>query len=291
MASFEYASDLGLNLHHVLFATAFAGTGSTGSRRPPAQPLPAALTLSDRPEFVAATEFYRQRFADRDLLHDPELSELKSFLAFGQGAPPPGWIEVFEPVRVPYRESDWLDHDQLNRAWSGEFTERMSPLLPGLLDELQRVFRERLPDGPLRVDTVWVGHFLPAYTTIRPAHVTCSTTHPEMRDWAAVEIVLHEASHPLAGPLRRAIRERIDTSRDGLDQLWHVVLFQLTGETVRRALAGIGVDYRTYADATGLFDRAWPHWRQPVTDAWTGYLDETVDWDEACDRMIAAVAP
>ncbi len=74
MAAIEYVSDLGLNLHHTLFATAFAGVGMTGSRRPPAQPLPAALTLSDRPEFVAATGFYRQRFADRDLLHDPELS-------------------------------------------------------------------------------------------------------------------------------------------------------------------------------------------------------------------------
>ncbi len=287
MAPFDYVSDLGLNLHHVLYAAAFASRGEAAGRAQ-AQRLPAELTLRDRPEFGHAVEYYQQRFQGRDLLRAPELRELKSFLVTGCGAAPPGWQEVFEPVRPRYADTDWPDHDEINRAWSAQVTQRLELLLPDVLDELQRLFRDRLPDnGPLRVDTVWVGHWTPAYTTLGPTHLTCSTTQRESQDWAAVEVVLHEACHSLATPLRRAIRDRVDTSSGRLGDLWHVVLFHQTGETVRRALAGIGVDYRPYLDATGLFDRAWPHWRQPVTDAWAGYLDGAVDWAEACDRLAA----
>jgi hypothetical protein len=291
MTAFEYVSDPGLNLHHVLYASAFANPRAGDAGRPQAQPLPADLVLRDRPEYHRAVEYYRRRFNDRDLVFDSALVKLKTFLVSGHGAVPPDWRDVFDPVQAIYAETDWPAHDETNRAWSGEVAERMSPLLPEVLDELQRVLRVRLPDGPLRVDTVWVGNAVGAYTTLGPAHVTCSTTHPENRGWSAVEIVLHEASHTLAGPLRHAIRDRIGPSRDGFGPLWHAVLFVLTGETVRRALAGIGVDYQPYVDATGLFDRAWPQWRQPIMDAWTGYLDGTVDWTDACDRLVAGVAP
>ncbi|MFC7622108.1 hypothetical protein [Microlunatus sp. GCM10028923] len=285
MASFAYFSDLGLNLHHALYATAFASPESAGS----AQPLPAELAVADRPEFVRAVEFYQQRFPGRDLPFDQELVELKTFLVFGHGTPPAGWQDVFDPVRPLYAETDWPAQDELNRAWSAQVADRLDRL-PEILDELQRRYRCTLPAAEvLRVDTVWVGHRVPAYTTLEPTHLTCSTTNPDSQGWTAVEILLHEASHALANPLRLAIRDRVDTSDRGLGQLWHVVLFHLTGETVRRALAGIGVDYRTYADSTGLFDRAWPQWRGPITQAWAGYLDGTEDWVEACDRLVAGI--
>lgn len=288
MASFEYVSDLGLNLHHVLYAAASAGSDGEAVRRR-AQPLPAELTVSNQPEFARAVGYYRHQFAGADLLSDPELVDLKAFLALGRGATPPGWQEVFHPLRPLYADTDWPAHDELNRAWSAQVAERMDPLLPEIVDELQRLFRDRLPaDGPIRVDTVWVGQRTPAYTTVRPLHLTCSTTDPQSQDWAAVEVVLHEASHGLATPLRHAIRERVDPWQPELRDLWHAALFHLTGEAVRRALAKIGVAYRPYAHATGLFDRAWPYWRTPVAEAWADYLDGTAEWDEACARMIAS---
>ncbi|GAB3747152.1 hypothetical protein [Microlunatus parietis] len=285
MAPFEYVSDLDLNLHHLLYAAAFGGVPG----RARAQSVPGELVLNGRPEFERAVTYYRGRFAERDLLSDPELSALKTLLAFGDGSAPAGWSEVFEPLREPYAETDWPVHDKINKDWSQAVHERLSPLLPDVLNELERVFREPWPEGPIRVDAVWVGYALPAYTTPRPAHISCMTTHPHQRDWLTVEIVLHEASHLLAWPLICALRNRIDPSRKGHGDLWHVVLFLLTGETVRRALASIGVDHQPYLEATGLFDRAWPHFRRPVTEAWTGYLDGTVDWSEACDRLLAAV--
>lgn len=286
MGPFEYVSDLDLNLHHLLYAAAFGG----GPGRARAQALPGEPALSGRPEFARAVTYYRERFADRDLLFDDDLSGLRVALAFGVGAAPAGWADVFEPLREPYAETDWPAHEKINKDWSDALAERWGPLLPEVLTELERVFRQPWPEAPVRVDTVWVGHALPAYTNRRSPHICCMTTHPHQRDWLTVEIVLHEASHLLARPLQLAIRERIDPSQKGLDELWHVVLFVLTGETVRRALAGLGVEHQPYLDATGLFDRAWPQFRRPVTEAWTGYLDGTVDWPAACDSMLAAIA-
>jgi hypothetical protein len=46
--------------------------------------------------------------------------------------------------------------------------------------------------------------------------------------------------------------------------LWHVVLFYIAGEVTRQELAKVGVEYKPYLYAIGLFDRAWPRFRSPV---------------------------
>lgn len=161
----------------------------------------------------------------------------------------------------------------------------MSTLLPDVLEELQRLLQAPLEDHPLRVDTVWIGHRMPAYTTVHSGHVTCTTTDQTSQGWTAVEIVLHEACHTLARPIRVALDQRIDQPGD----LWHAVLFYLAGETVRRALEHTGISYQPFLEATGLFDRVWPQLRRPITEIWTCYLDGHTDWDRACDLLAAAV--
>ena len=219
------------------------------------------------------------------------LQALSAHLVGRGGAVPAGWSEVFEPLVGEYMATDWPDHDRHNREWSTAVAAGLADLLPEVMDRMQVLYRTDLPDPPVLVSTVYVGDRLPGYTSIRPTHVTCSTSHSESRGWSAVEIVLHETSHAMVHLLRDSIRDRIDIRQGALGQLWHVSLFFITGQVVARLLADRGVAYTPYLESTGLFDRAWPQFRQPITDAWTGYLDGQWDWDAACDRLADAVIP
>lgn len=85
------------------------------------------------------------------------------------------------------------------------------------------------------------------------------------------------------------MESRQDPEVPGVGQLWHAVLFFLTGSVVAQLLADRGLGYTPFAESSGLFDRAWPHFREPIRDAWTSYLDGRWDWDTACDRLAAGV--
>jgi hypothetical protein len=288
--AFTYASDAGLNLHHLLYSEAWSLESAESGQPSKAQPMPAGdLALRDAPGFQDAIAFYRAELIHRHLLFDHRLQELSLWLIGRGGSAPAGWDEVFTPLLADYLATDWADHDRHNNRWSSAVGAEMAKLLSGAVERLEQAYGRCLPDRPVLVSTVYVGDRLPAYTSLGPTHITCSTTHPESKGLTAAEIVLHEASHALIGGLREAIRSKVDVAQPGLGQLWHVVLFFITGQVVVRLLADSGVAYTPYLESTGLFDRAWPHLRQPVTEACTGYLDGRWDWDAACDRLAATL--
>ena len=105
--------------------------------------------------------------------------------------------------------------------------------------------------------------------------------------WEAVEIVFHEYSHILVERLAQKLNAALG---DGVTQhpvLWHTVQFYLTGETVRAALARRNIEYTPSSD--GMFQRSWPQYRQPVTDAWAPYLEGRVSMDESIAKTVAAL--
>lgn len=286
---FAFTSEPALNLHHLLYAEAWAVEASQTGRRSAAQSVGGERTLATAPGYAEAIGYYRSTLINGDLLFDATLESLANHLIGRGGDPPEGWQAVFAPLLAEYQKTDWPNHDQKNRAWTTSVISNLDLLLPEALQRLERLYREPLTDQPIRVSTVYVGGRLPAYTSIHPTHVICSTTHPESQRLAAAEVVLHEASHAMVHGLRESIEARLDTSADGLGQLWHAVLFFVTGEVVARSWAERGVPYVPYVEATGLFDRAWPQFRQPITESWSGYLDGRWDWDSACDRLADAV--
>src|SRR5579875_2585759 len=76
----EFVSDFWVNLHHVLYAAAWAGR--TG-KRSMAGPLPAPLDCTDR-EWLAAIDYYDRNIADRHLLFDREMQKLGKSLIKGE---------------------------------------------------------------------------------------------------------------------------------------------------------------------------------------------------------------
>lgn len=286
---FTFRSEAVLNLHHVLYSEAWAQESADAGAALGAQVVADDLRLRSVQGYHMAVDYYRENLIAKDLLFDASMRLLSAHLVGRDGAAPQGWSEVFMPLTEPYLATDWPAHHQQNLAWTKGVTDELTLLLPAVIARLEELFHQPLPDPPILVSTVVAGRTGPAYTTVGPTHIICSTTHRKSQGHAAVEIVLHEACHALADPLLAALAERIDPKTPGAGDLWHVVLFYVVGEAVARAWAERAVSYQPYLDATGLLDRVWPSLRVPVRSAWSGYLDGTWDWDSACGRLAKSI--
>lgn len=283
---FTFTSDAALNLHHLLYAEAWSNESAETGQRSKAQPMRAGdLMLRGAPGFQDAIAYYRAQLIQRHLLFDDTMQGLSSWLVGRGGAVPAEWEQIVRPLLTEYEAADWPDHDRQNNRWAVEVSALVDTDLPGAVDRLQEIYRRPLPDPPEPVSLVYVGSREGAYTSLHPTHITCSTTDPKAQGYPAAEVLLHEASHALARDLQESIRARVDMTHPGVGQLWHVVLFFLTGQVVVQLLAERGVAYTPYLEANGL----WPQFQEPVTEAWIGYLEGRWGWDVACDRLAAVV--
>ena len=115
--------------------------------------------------------------------------------------------------------------------------------------------------------------------------------HPEARARAALEIVFHEASHILMArgdPVQEAIKDA--TATLGLSpprDLWHVVLFYLTGEAVREVVATSGSPgYEPVVYEIMERNPRWRSYRKALESAWRPYMDGTRTLSEAAAELI-----
>jgi hypothetical protein len=80
-----------------------------------------------------------------------------------------------------------------------------------------------------------------------------------------------------------------DRSNKQPRDLWHVVLFYIAGEVTRQELGKKGIEYRPYLYATGLFDRAWPAFREPVERHVRPFVDEQITLDRMATELAQAL--
>jgi hypothetical protein len=147
---------------------------------------------------------------------------------------------------------------------------------------------------PVRVDVcayaIWAG----AYTTGSPAHTPLASTDPEAQENAALEMLVHEASHTpemfdaLGSALAAAYEARgVVPPRD----LWHQLIFVTTGEVVRRTLAEDGIGgYVHYGERAGLYRRGpWAGQIPLVLEPWAAFLDGEIDRATALERIAETI--
>jgi hypothetical protein len=299
--SLEFHSAFWPNLHHVLFAEAWA------RRRVPAMqslagelpsPLTADVTADERGRWDAAVDYYDRELRTKDLLFDDTMAAVRSVLAAASDAtdaPPAGLspehrgaLAAAAPV---YREHWWAAHDRANRSWIAATIANVTALAPGVPDRLAGLYHTPWFTAPVRIDVVFVANRQGAYTALEPTHVTISSSDPDNQGWAAAEIVFHETSHALVFPMQRALAREARASGKPIGPMWHVALFYLTGEVVRQALERRGVAYTPYLYQTGLFDRAWPKFKAPIETYWRPYVDGKVQLDEAARQLVAQYQP
>jgi len=280
---FEFHSGFWINLHHFLYAQA--------------QPTAAASTASENskvdagPDWDSAVLFYKQKMISRDLLFDDGLSEIKIALEDQElaktltpsGQLTPELIGLLEKAAPTYRRIWWNAHNAANQKWIEEVTPLVNKYGETLVQELSDAFKTPWPSYAIRVDVSNYGGWSGAYTTIEPTRILISAGDRANHETAALEIVFHEASHGLSRKLMTAISEECSKQKVRLPRadLWHAVLFYMTGEIVRRHFPG----YTPYG-YKGLWERAWPMYIKSLEQDWLPYVNGKVSFDAAVAALV-----
>jgi hypothetical protein len=293
IANLEFHSAFWVNLHHTLFAAAWARRPDTGTRRlvgPLPAPLAGELSPDERAAWDAAVGYYDRELADRDLRSGRDMTPIKWALAeetLSAGVIGAELRAVLERAAPVYRRHFWPAHDRANREWIQATADRLRTIEREIVASHERLYARPWFSSPVRVDITWAGR---AYTTLDPATLaTVSPAEPALTGWTAVEIVLHEVCHELILPTERLLDEALGNRRAEHGGLWHVIQFYQTGAALQRVLRARDIDYTPYMYSTGLFDRAWSQYRKPVEEHWGPYVRGEITQAEAIARTVAAL--
>ena len=297
LAHVEFHSSFWVNLHHTLYAAAWARRPETAGTRPLAGRLPAPLTAawqaSEEAIWNDAVDFYDRELASLDIVRHPLMRAINDALATGRIDEP----RIPMPVRAVlgraaavYLPHLWPEQDRANRAWIGATLTRLRTVAGETIEELERLYDVGWFMSPVRVDVVWVGARDGAYTTLAPTHAVISSSDARHTDWTSVEVVFHEVTHALVLPLQRELLKGLGDAAREHPAVSHVVQFQLTGAALQRVLRARGIDYSPYLYSTGLFERRWRDYRPTLETTWPLYVDGKITRAEAVRRTAAALA-
>lgn len=292
---FEFQSNFWVNLHH--FARAVA-------RGMPAR---AELTAAERNSWDAGVALYRARYADRDLLFDDGMVEIKEALRHVEGEAPLGAVgavgalgaapldpeltSTLERLAPIYRAHWWAEHDAANRAWIAAIQPLLASHGAAIARRVAGAYGQSWPRAPVPVNLAVSAGPNDAYTTTRPTATTIASTSQDIRGLAALEIVFHEASHAWGLAIQTAIAKASAARRKTVPpQLWHAVLFHTAGESTRRTLAADGIDgYVEYAVRQDVYVKlCGDGCRERVAEHWDPHLDGKTSIEAALDALVAA---
>ena len=197
----------------------------------------------------------------------------------------------FRAASAPaFRACRWKTDDEANHRFIDRLRPRLERHEETIAARLETLYGKRFEGLPVPVDVVAVVNWAGANSILRQpvgGHLLISHATEEA---AALETVFHEASHLLMGhdaPVRLALEGAAKTGGVELpDDLWHVVLFYTTGESVRRVLADAGTpDYRPMV--YGIHDRGgWTELREPIETAWLPYVEGKRDLPRAAKALV-----
>lgn len=288
VANLQFRSDPLYNLHHVLYAAAWARRVDAGARMSNAgalpSPLDAPFTDDERKTWSSAIDYYDKNLAGHALLSQKMIG-VKDALAFGRLESDDVGKELRDVLMsaLPiYTRHFWPSHDRANREWIAATSAQLREIAPAVTPRLAKLYGLPWFTSPVRVDVVWVGNRAGGYTTEGPPpHATLLSRDPNCVGWTAVEMVFHETSHALIQPIEQKLTQALGDGQREHGVLWHVVQFYVAGAVVKDVLRARGIDYTPYLYSTGLFDRAWPRYRQAVETNWQPYVDGKVTLDDA----------
>ena len=283
---FRMQSNLWVNLNERLSYDAAFGA-----------PDPLGLTAEETAAWTAAVDAYRSWVNKRSPIFDAELIAVSRTLSETRGRKLPDSIpeaprKVLNEARPLYEKEQWIKDDTANRFWMSV----AEPLLRSCAAELAAA-HEKAYGMPFTkrsfVDaSPYAGEF-GGYTVGDAAsvHTIISTTETGYAGFAALEMLMHEASHGVVAPSSGAIgadlaRLAKETGRTPPRGLWHALLFYTSGELTRRALLARGVaEYRPAIEGR-LFDGPFQGMKEPFEAHWRAWLDGALTRDEAIRRIL-----
>ncbi|MEW5852062.1 MAG: hypothetical protein AB2A00_24955 [Myxococcota bacterium] len=293
-ANLAFHSAFWPNLHHTLYVAAWSRRPRTGER-PMAgtfpEPLGGTLTREEQTAWDAAVAYYDRELASHDLLFHPPMSPIRmATISSGETLVetelPKELATVLKAAAPVYQRHWWPLHDKANRAWIADMAARIIDVAPEVTGKLAGLYGTPWFAEPIRVDVVRTANVQGAYTGTRGmVHITVAGGDAAHAGWGGVEILFHEASHALVGPLRTAIDTQLEKAGKRAPELWHVVLFYVAGEVVKQTLARRKVAYTQYLYSTGLFDKAWPQHRKNVESHVPAFIDGKLTREQLAQRL------
>jgi hypothetical protein len=286
------------NLHHFLYACAWARRSVPPGTRRLAMPLPpqsdVSMTVEEKVTWDRAVATYEREFASKDLLFDRGMTLIKLGLSDRDealmDAPFDDELKLLLISAAPiYRKYWWTAHDAANRAWIEDAVRRTKPYALAITARLTTLYGVPWFATTVRVDVVRVGKSQGAYTSNNPTHIVVASADESYGQWSSVEMLFHESSHGLIQNLLAAVNRALAMSNKRPSDLWHVVLFYIAGEVTRQELAKNGVDYKPYLYATGLLDQAWPQFRAAVERHVQAFVDGRATLDEMASNLANTV--
>jgi hypothetical protein len=282
---FDFHNGFWTNLHHFLLQQSIETTGED------------SLSAVEKATWEDVVHFYQLRFAGNDRL-SREMEVIKNSIEDHEGdatlatagldAEFRSEIEKAAPV---YRAHWWPEHAKINATWIAAETPLVEKYGPTIIPRLAAAYATPWPDSPIRVDVVWYGRRVTAYTTLFPTRTTVPTGDPDSSGFDGLEILFHEASHGMVAKLQKAISE--DVRREGKllprRDLWHAVLFYTTGEIVAEAVAKDSPGHVPYATSQGLWERSWRGYPQIFEKEWRPWMKGEHSFDETVHRVVDAV--
>jgi len=196
-------------------------------------------------------------------------------------------------ARPAYVACRWETRDAENRGWIEAIGDLLVAHENAIATRLEQLYDKPWDGLPIRVDVVETVNEQGANSIFLDpvgGHLLVSASFTGN---AALETVFHEASHLLMrrdDPVQRALTEAATALDVPVpDDLWHVVLFYTTGETVRRELDDAGTPgYEPLMHE--IFGRSsWARFRDPLAVAWHPYLEDQRSLSQAATDLMEAV--
>jgi len=290
---FQFHSAFLMNLH------AFLLDASTRKREISSYSWIVAPSPAEAQTLTKAIAFYQANYAQRNLLDDPTMTDIKKALSVNdrQRDPnelnlPPDLKAILVSVAPIYLRCLWPAQDASNREWIRQVKMLNVQYGAEVQTGIEHFLNHRFQTTPIRVDiVVATGSRNGGYTdtqTILPSGRT------DYQGPQALEMLYHEATHiDVADTVTEEIDAELKAKHRSADSLWHAVQFYTVGEVVKGVYSRIGnLDYQTYADINGVYTRGtWPTYHAAIEAEWRHYLQGHATMQQAISGMVDRMPP
>jgi len=192
-----------------------------------------------------------------------------------------------------YRACRWESQDMENRLWIDAIVLQLSMYENIIAERLESLYKIAWSGLPIPIDLVNTVSWSGADTVIRESggHIQIATSY---QGFEALEIVFHEASHLLmerGNPVPAALNnaaESLGLAKVPRD-LWHVLMFYMTGEVVRSVLEEAGqpeyspIIYEIYERSD------WVRYQGAIDQSWPAYLNGEQTLSDATINLIEVI--
>ena len=287
---FTFRNGFWINLHH--FMRGEARRILHPETMPEVQFKP-SLNEAEVEAWNVSLEYYKAHFAEKDLVFDKELWKVKNALSDAGNSEvikidDPEFMAVLTKAAPIYKKHWWGIHKESNDSWISTASRLVAQFGPGIADRLTNAYSATWPKTPVPVDVTIEAGWAGAYTTENPVHITISSSETRIQDYAALEMLFHEASHAWDASLAEKIKTIANQNQmEPPPDLWHALIFYTSGELTRSELAKVQIpNYVPYAYKNKNYERHWQEYECALKLHWQPVLENPSSANSALERVV-----